>query len=137
MSDLKLEILKAIQDKSNPYCDITTLKPEHDIYSEDFTASFTQLRGDGLIRSNHTDCGLTITPDGMTAWTVSNLYITEKGKLLLSPPKPKKESVVSWLIKPVILASVIALVYWITPQIYGHYNKADNPAKEIFQKKHL
>ena len=109
MGNFKLDVLQAIADKSTPYCDIQDLESEYDIRSENFTASFLQLKGEGLIASNSSTCGLRISADGFVSWSVVDLYITDLGKLTLNPPK---ESVTKKTFKviehPIISGLVVA-----------------------------
>ena len=122
MEKFKLDILRAIAERSTPYCNIQDMETEYDIRSQNFTSSFLQLESEGAISSNSHSCGLHIA-HGNPSWSVVDLYVTEYGKSLITPPKqPRGMLLIKITEHPIVSALAVAAIiagfsYYVWPSL--------------------
>lgn len=100
------------------------MQADYDINSDNIVASFRHLESKRYIASANTDrYGLSVSADGLSSWSVVDLYVTDEGLLFLeSPPKPVTAPVKDWLIKSTIqnivawavieILAIAVAIYW-------------------------
>jgi len=105
-----LDILRELKNISTPYVNINNVTSNYDIRSKYFISSYLRLESEDLIASANTpDCGLEVGADGIPSWSVVDVYVTEKGDLLLHPPKTPISKVVLKITEhPVVAALIVA-----------------------------